>query len=89
MVGACDPMGGPVVTDKYGYFELTTTTLLDTLRIHSPSGYYGVCNGHKPMSGGGTSITASTSVSDGSFATPLNAPLPVFKQQFQKADSCQ
>lgn len=57
MVGGCDILAGPVLTDKWGYFEIITPTLKDTLRINGKAGYYGLCHGKKPINGGGTYLT--------------------------------
>lgn len=89
IVGACDPMGGPVFTDKYGYFEVFTSTLIDTLRIKGKPGYYGVCNGSKPMDGGGTAISALGNGAIGERKKyPAGATGGAFKQYQLKPDSC-
>ena len=57
---------------------------MDTLRLNSPAGYYGVCNQQKPMAGGGTYITADPSQGVGH----LNQPIGPFRQMKITADSC-
>ena len=84
IAGSCKPMAGPVTTDQWGYFEIQSTALMDTLRINSPSGYYGVCNGQKPMAGGGTYITADPSPGVGH----LNQPIGPFRQMKILPTSC-
>lgn len=55
--GMCDPMVGPVKTDKYGYFELLTTSLLDQVRLDGTEvGLYAFCSRGKPIPGGGATI---------------------------------
>lgn len=57
IVGACDSMSGPVRTDKWGYFELLTTTLLDTVRLDGLDvGLYAFCHKGKPIAGGGSAL---------------------------------
>lgn len=55
MVGFCKPVAGPVETDKNGYFEYMTSDLKDQVRIVGKEGYFGLCQGTKPIQGGGTS----------------------------------
>lgn len=54
--GNCKPSAGPVMSDEFGYFEMETTWLQDTLRMYAPEGFYGnVCSNGKvtpPPSGG-------------------------------------
>ena len=85
MAGSCKPMVPAVLTDKYGYFEIFTTTLLDTLRINGKEGYYGVCNQNKPMSGGGTYVTADPNAATGALDKPFR---DAFKQMKIKPESC-
>lgn len=81
MMGSCNPMAQAVQTDDHGYFEIYVDALLDTLRIHSRTGYYGVCNGTQPLSGGGTFISASSN--------NLNRPFrDAFKQYRLTENSC-
>lgn len=56
-VGFCDSMAGPVYTDKWGYFEFTTGTLMDTLRLDGLPKYYMFCDKGKPIAGGGQYIS--------------------------------
>lgn len=58
LVGACDPMAGPVRTDRWGYFELLTTALLDTVRLDGLDvGLYAFCRNGQPIAGGGSVIS--------------------------------
>lgn len=56
MAGMCDPQSEVVETDSNGYFILKTHTLLDTLKITSPNGYFAHCNKGQPIGGGGTNL---------------------------------
>ena len=77
LAGMCSPFAGPVKTDKWGYFELTTETLLDTLRIEGLPKYHMFCKNGQPISGGGQYIT--------SFEGKAIGP---FKQLLVNPDSC-
>lgn len=56
--GMCNSLSGPVKTDKWGYFELLTTALLDTVRLDGLEvGLYAFCKDGKPIAGGGSAIT--------------------------------
>lgn len=57
-VGFCKPMAGPVKTDKYGYFEILTQGLMDSLRLNGLDvGLYAFCKDGKPIAGGGSYIS--------------------------------
>lgn len=56
MAGMCDVVAGPVYTDKYGYFEILTHSLLDQVRLNGLDvGLYAHCIKGKPSAGGGQS----------------------------------
>lgn len=73
----CGPFAGPVKTDKWGYFELTTGTLFDTLRINGLPKYYAFCNRGAPIAGGGQYLADT----EGKAIGP-------FKQMLVKEDTC-
>lgn len=56
LAGTCSPMAPAVESKSNGYFEIYTGNILDTLRIISKDGYFGICNGKTPIAGGGTYI---------------------------------
>lgn len=74
MQGYCEPSAGPVYTDKWGYFEFITGSLLDTLRLDGLPKYYMFCNKGKPIAGGGQYITNSANKPIGPFKQLLNKP---------------
>lgn len=43
-------------TDEWGYFEMFSGDVLDTLRIVGKPGFHGFCRNGKPTSGGGSAI---------------------------------
>jgi len=85
IVGDCSPHAGPVVTDQWGYWDFKSGDLMDTIRLHAPAGYYGICNGRTPMEGGGTYINGSTDPKWGM----LNQPIGPFQQHKLLSSSCQ
>lgn len=58
IAGMCESMAGPVLTDKWGYFEFTTSWMLDTLRLDGLPKYAAFCKDGKPLAGGGQYINA-------------------------------
>lgn len=74
LAGICEPSAGPVYSDKWGYFELTTGWLLDTLRIDGMPKYYMFCQKGKPIAGGGQYITDKAGKAIGPFKQLINAP---------------
>lgn len=55
MIGDCKATG-ETKTDQWGYFELFSSDVLDTLRIVGKPGYHGFCQNGKPTPGGGSNI---------------------------------
>lgn len=68
----CGSFAGPVLTDKFGYFELNTSTLFDTLRIDGLPKYYMFCNKGKPIAGGGQYLAGSADKAIGPFKQLIN-----------------
>lgn len=77
-IGICGPMVPAVETNSNGYFEIYTPELLDTLRIVGKEGYFGLCNGTKPINGGGEAII-NKKVGD---------PMGPYVQYALQAESC-
>ena len=77
-VGFCNSVAGPVYTDEFGYFELTTGSLMDTVRIDGMPKYYAFCKDKKPIAGGGQYISSE-------FVGKAIGP---FKQMLVKPDTC-
>lgn len=74
LAGMCDPFAGPVYTDKWGYFEFTTTSLMDTLRLNGMPKYYMFCQNGNPIGGGGQYMTTFADKPIGPFKQLLNVP---------------
>lgn len=71
---ACGSVAGPVKTDKWGYFEFTSATLFDTLRLDGMQKYYMFCNKGKPIAGGGQYLANSANKPIGPFKQLINEP---------------
>ncbi len=62
MIGACDPLVGPLKTNQFGYYELSGSAIPDSTNVRAYiDGFYGVCgNDNKPSCIGGKCSTGDT-----------------------------
>lgn len=74
LAGMCDPFAGPVYTDKFGYFEFLTGSLMDTLRLDGMPKYYMFCQKGAPIAGGGQYMTTFEGKAIGPFKQLINTP---------------
>ena len=62
MIGACKPLAGPVKTNQFGYYEMTTNIVPESTSLRAwLDGYYGTCGGaNKPSCYDGRCSTGDT-----------------------------